>query len=169
MTNQKIISRELIIGAYALALGMLLVFGFPTQSEAYHPTTGTSTATSTHGIGKNKDKNRDIACMQTAVGVRETAVAAAWADFSSSTVSALATRKSALNAAWGLAEMKARTGAIVEAMKAWRTASTNAHRELRSDRKAAWDAFKKTAKDTCKTTTPKEESPGTVAKDTIVL
>jgi hypothetical protein len=165
MTHQKTTSRELIIGTCAIALGIFFVLAFPTQSEAYHPKTATSTATSTHGIGKNKD----IACMQTAVGVRETAITAAWSDFSSSTVIALAERKAALNAAWGLTDMKARTAAIVKAMKAWRTASMKAHKELRSDRKAAWDTFMKTAKNECKMTTPKEDTLEKASSDTITI
>jgi hypothetical protein len=93
----------------------------------------------------------------------------AWEDFSSTTIAALGVRRTALHTAWEMTEIKARTAAVVKAWKAWRTASTNAHKELRGDRKAAWDAFKKTAKDTCKTTLPREESQGAVAKDTIVL
>ena len=161
MINTITISQRTLLITLTFVLGVLFALAVPTPSEAAHG----SSASSTKGIGKKVD----LTCMATAIDTREDAVMDAWEDFSSTTITALGVRRTALHTAWGMTEMKARTAAVVKAWKTWKTSSMNAHKELRSDRKAAWDAFKKTAKDTCRTTLPKEESQGTVAKDTIAL
>ena len=110
----------------------------------------------------------NLTCMQTAVGVREDALATAFKGFSDDVMAALAARKAALNTAWGMSDGMARKAAIKSAWTAWKTAKKAAHTELKTDRKKAWDTFKTTAKNTCKEVTPKEEglekdTAGTVA------
>ncbi|HLC75885.1 MAG TPA: hypothetical protein VJB82_02075 [Candidatus Peribacterales bacterium] len=95
---------------------------------------------SNRGVGKkarmrSKNLNRgvvsgklDLACMQTAVGTRETSL-----------VTALTTRKDELIAAWGNTEAPARNAAI---KVAWKT--------FKDSRKNAWRTFKDTVKNTCK-------------------
>ncbi len=162
MINTITISQRTLLITLTLVFGMLFILGAPTPSEARGDS---ETATSTKGMNKKVD----LTCMATAIDTREDAVMTAWKNFSSTTVAALGVRKAALHTAWGMTEMKARTAAVVKAWKEWRTASMKAHKALRGERKAAWDAFKKTAKDTCKMATPKEESQDVAAKDTIAL
>lgn len=111
----------------------------------------------------------DAACMQTAVENREIAITGAWTTFTSAIVSALESRKTALYSAWGMSDAKARGAAIKTTATTWKSANKKAHEELRKSRGAAWETFKKTAKDSCKMPVPKEESLGTEAKDTIQI
>ncbi len=165
MISTTHISQKTLLVTFALVLGVLFVLAAPTPSEAATGSSESSTATSTKGMNKKVN----LTCMATAIDTREDAVMTAWKNFSSTTIAALGVRKTALHTAWGMTEMKARTAAVVKAWKEWRSASMKAHKALRGERKAAWDAFKKTAKDTCKMPTPKEESQDVAAKDTIAL
>ncbi len=113
--------------------------------------------------GNDDGHDVDASCMQTAVETREGALISAWDEFNTSIKSGLEARKSALKDAWGLTDVKAQKKATATAWKEWKADSKSAHGELRKERKSAWDAFKKTAKSTCKITTPKEES---LEKDT---
>ena len=105
-----------------------------------------------------RTKNVDASCMQTAVDTREASLSTSWSTLSSSMTSALSSRKSALNTAWGLTDVAARNKALATAWKDWKSASKAANTTMRTDRKATWDAFKTTAKDSCKVTTPKDEA-----------
>lgn len=114
----------------------------------------TASSTDTRGAGKNIDAT----CMQGAIDTREASLVSAWGKFSASMTSALSARKAALYTAWGMSDASARNAALREAWKAARGATKSAHMTLKSDRKAAWDTFKTTAKSSCKTSVPKEES-----------
>jgi hypothetical protein len=119
----------------------------------------------------NRAENRanvDRTCMAEAVETREAAIAAAWEDFNESITAALKERKDALIAAWSDGEDGSRN-AIKDAWKAWKADSRAAHTELRADRRAAWDAFNKTAKSSCKMTVPREERLERGQKDSIAL
>jgi hypothetical protein len=131
--------------------------------------TGTSTATSTKPI-KDKTASSTVnrTCMATAVGVREASVKTAWTTFSGSMVTGLDKRATALIAAWN-GSADGSNSAIKTAWSTWRADNKAAHTKLRTDRKAAWETFKKTAKDSCKVTTPKEEGLGKEAKDSVEL
>ncbi len=128
---------------------------------------GTTAATSTRKVKLNR--NVDATCMQTAVDAREDAIKSSWESFNTDIVTALGLRKTALHDAWGLSDVKAQKTAIANAWKTWKTSSKNAHSELKGDRKSTWDAFKKTVKETCKVSTPKEESLGADASGSISL
>jgi hypothetical protein len=110
----------------------------------------------------------DRNCMATAVGVREDALTTAWNDFSASITSAINERKTALVGAWNTSETGSRD-AIKKAWEAWRSDKKDAHTELRNDRRAAWETFKKTAKESCKVTTPKEEGLEKTTSDSIAI
>ena len=113
--------------------------------------TGSSTAKTT--------KTVNLSCMQTAVGVREDAIMAAHDAYTVDHKAGLTARKTALTTAWGLTDMTARKTAIKSAWGAWKSALSAARGDLKTDKKAAWEKFKKTAKDTCKEVVPKEEAP----------
>ncbi len=114
-------------------------------------------------------KKVDASCVADAVEVREDALIGAWGDFSSTMETALEVRKAKLVSAWEMSDPKERVKTLKETWKGWREDRKDAHTELRKDRKAAWDAFKKTVKDSCKVTLPKEESLEKDSKGTITV
>ena len=69
-------------------------------SNAFAATTTPSTTVTTSKV--------DYACVQTAVDVREDAIATAFTTFTSAESAALSARKSALHDAWGMTDAKAR-------------------------------------------------------------
>lgn len=126
-------------------------------------------STSTSTTARNNTKTADIACMSDAIDTREDTLIAAWEEMSSSTVIALHKRHDNLVDAWSLTSIKERTLALVKTWKEWRTEKKTITAEFRKDRKAAWDEFKKTAKDECKTRLPKEESLEKATSDSIAI
>ncbi len=127
-----------------------------------------STSTSTKSRGDKASSTVDRTCMAAAVNTREESIATAWDTFTTSITTGLSERKTALATAWNTSENGSRE-AIKKAWEAWRGDKKDAHTKLRSDRKAAWDAFKKTAKESCKVETPKEEAVDKPASDSIAL
>jgi hypothetical protein len=111
----------------------------------------------------------NLTCMQTAVDVREDAVADAFGDFNDDVETALAARKTALHDAWGLSDKTARNTAVKSAWTTWKAAKKSAHTDLKSARKAAWTTFKTTAKSSCKETLPREEALEKDAAGTVSL
>jgi hypothetical protein len=106
--------------------------------------------------------------MASAVMTRETAIVSAWTTFTASIGEALTDRASALEAAWN-GSKEGNRAATKSAWGDWKEAKKAAHSKLRNDRKTAWDAFKKTAKESCKMTTPKEEGLEKSTSDSIAL
>jgi len=88
----------------------------------------------------------DLACVQTAVGKREGSIIAAFDVFSASGRTALTTRQSSLNAAWGIQVRKDRRAAIKAAWQAFRTAGKDAKKVANDSRKSAWAQFKTDAR-----------------------
>ena len=162
-TQLSLTSKIALIALIGMSAGVLF---FATPQYGMANENGT-TATSTKKI--KLGKNVDATCMQTAVDTREDAIKSGWTSFSNDIATALGARKTALHDAWGLSDVKAQRTATMNAWKAWKTSSKNAHTELKGDRKSAWEAFKKTVKETCKVVTPKEESLGTDASGSISL
>jgi uncharacterized membrane protein len=154
------------VGAIAVCAFAVAVMMFPGVSEAHGGSHASSTASSTKNMG---NKNVDAACMVEAIDNREDALMDAWADMSSSTMAALEDRRDALMDAWGEATVKERSAGVVKAWKEWRAEKKAITAEFRKDRKAAWDAFKKTAKDECKMVTPKDENLEKATSDSIAL
>lgn len=103
----------------------------------------------------------NLTCMQTAVGVREDAIIKAHDDYAVDHKAGLTARKAALGSAWALTDMTARKAAIKSAWGTWKSILGGARSDLKTDKKAAWTKFKKTAKDTCREALPKEEAPKT--------
>jgi hypothetical protein len=159
------ITTKIAIGIIIGACASLVFLAVPNYSNAHgadHATTATSTK-------KMKGKNVDATCMQTAVDTREAALGTAWVTLHDEIEDALTARKTALHDAWGLTDVQARNTAIGKAWKTWKTDSKNIQKEFRTDRKASWETFRKTTKDSCKVTAPKDEALGTEAKGEITL
>ena len=110
---------------------------------AFAQTTNTQSATSTP-----VPPVTDIACIQNAIGTRDTAIIKAADAYHTALVAALNTRKDALKAAWQQTDKKMRKDALRDAWKAFRDASKSARKDLRNARKTAWDMFAKDRK-TC--------------------
>jgi hypothetical protein len=128
--------------------------------------------TSAHGgthASSTGRHNLDATCMSAAVDDREDALIDAWVDMSSSTVVALKDRRDGLMTAWGLTSLRDRTIALVRVWRTWRADKKEIVAGFRDDRKVAWDAFKTTAKDECKVTTPKDESLEKTTSDSIAI
>ena len=87
-----------------------------------------------------------LACMQTAVDARETAIDTAVSAYTTAINAALAARKTALHNAWGLSDTAARREAIKAAWKAYREARKTAGKALNMARNDAWKKFKTDAK-----------------------
>ncbi len=113
--------------------------------------------------------NVNLTCMQTAVDVREDAIIDAFTTFNDDVSEALTARKTALHTAWGLTERTARNTAIKSAWATWKTMHKSALKDLKEDRKAAWDTFKTTAKTTCRETLPADEALSKDASGSISL
>ncbi len=127
-----------------------------------------STSTSTKPKHDKASTTVDRTCMAAAVNTREESLASAWSDFADSITTSLTERKDTLAAAWNASESGSRD-AIKKAWENWRSDKKAAHTELRNDRKSAWDTFKKTAKESCKITTPKDEGLEKSSSDSIAL
>ncbi len=105
-----------------------------------------------HGMGQRngemqKDssvaaKPVDLACVQTAVAKRETALSAGLDAYYTAVKAALDARKTALNAAWGTADATARKTAVQAAWTTFKAASTTQRRTIATTRKNAWTLFK---------------------------
>ncbi|MFN3692627.1 MAG: hypothetical protein ACK4SL_00835 [Candidatus Paceibacteria bacterium] len=134
---------------------------------------GSNASSTTSKTSPRRDDRRasttiDRTCMAAAVATRESAIKTAWTTFTSSITTALDKRAAALASAWG-ASADGNREAVKKAWTDWKKDKQAAHTKLRTDRKGAWDAFKKTAKDSCKMTTPKEEGLEKSGSDSINL
>jgi hypothetical protein len=147
----------------ALIVAACLVFAFPGTGSA-HTSSGTGSSTA-NGIRKNVDAT----CMAAAVDVREEALMDAWETMSTDIVTALTARKTALHSAWELTDVAARNTAVKNAWKEWKADKKEIHADFRNERKAAWAAFKQTAKTSCKVTVPKDEGLEKAASDSIAI
>ena len=151
------ISQKFVISAVIASLSAVYVAIVPFSAEAAVSTT-------------TKDKKvASLTCMQTAIDTRETAIIDAFKAYRNSMDEALSDRKTALHDAWGISNHVDRNKAIKTAWSDWRKAKKEAYAELKSDRKSAWDAFTKTAKNTCKETLPKDEALEKDATGTVSL
>lgn len=129
---------------------------------------GDDKASSTPRI-KNASSTVDRTCMATAIVARENSINTAWTSFNTIIISALTSRKNGLVAAWNITDTKERNQALTTAWKTWKTEKMLAHGKLKSERKAAWETFKTTAKSSCKVEVPKQEGLEKSAADSISL
>jgi gas vesicle protein len=120
-------------------------------------------------LGTRASSTVDISCMAEAIETREDALMTAWDDLGEAISDALADRKEGLMDAWDISNQSDRTKAVREVWKEWKNDKKAAHAEFRSDRKAIWQAFNKTAKTTCKESLPKDESLEKTGSDTVAI
>lgn len=130
-------------------------------------------ASSTEPVMKPEKEKRasttvNRTCMAEAVSVRETSIKTAWTTYTGSMTSGLDKRSTALIAAWNDTTASSKAANKL-AWSNWKSDSKAAHSKLRTDRKSAWETFKKTAKDSCKVSVPKEEGQDKESKDSIAL
>lgn len=140
-----------LVGGFVFTLLGIALFAVPSPASAHNGLNGPY-----HHASSTKTVN--LTCMQTAVDTREAAIGTAFDTMHTSVKAALSARKTALHDAWGLTDKSARQSAIKTAWKKWKTDNKGAHIKLRTERKMAWETFKKTVKNTCKETLPKEEA-----------
>ncbi|GEM_PF-5047162 len=132
----KLLKVTIASSILSVAIATSVVF-----AEAERPN-ATSTQPTTHSI--------NLACVQSAVQTRESALQSAWQTFSSAGSSALTARASALQAAWGNAEKQARQTAVKKAWRDFNTAIRAAKKVHKTANREAWAAFR-TARKTCGT------------------
>ncbi len=111
----------------------------------------------------------DMSCMATAVSKREADLLSAWTKLTDGIAEALTERSDALVAAWNSTNTKDAATASKTAWSTWKTEKAALHKTFKSDRKAAWDSFKTTAKSECKVTLPKEENLEKTASDSVAI
>ena len=107
--------------------------------------------------------------MATAVSERETDLLSAWTKLTSGISEALTERSTALAAAWNNTSAKDAATASKAAWSTWKKEKVDLHKTFKSERKAAWDSFKTTAKNECKVTVPKEENLEKTASDSVAI
>ncbi len=135
-----------ILPLLAIALLFSSSFAFAQDGTTNTGTTPVTTTTNTN----------NTECIQTAVATREAAIVAAWSKFSSATTTALTNRAAALNIAWGMTDAKARRAARNTSWNTYKTDAKKAGYDLKTAKKAAWEAFKAASKG-CKTTVVESE------------
>ncbi len=152
---------------YTALMVALIAFAYAITMPTFAHAEST-TATSTSGT-KVKKSNVNLSCMQTAVETRETALLDGFGEFHDAVEESLTKRKAALKTAWGINKVSDRAKAIKTAWIAWKKDHKSALSELRADRKAAWETFKSTAKNSCKETVPADEVLSTDTAGSISL
>lgn len=152
MTSTKQFS--LTVGTATL---VALVATFFFVSAAFAETNGAAMNGTMQTMKHASSTPINMACIQTAVDVRETAIGTAFDTMQSAIKSGLATRKSSLHDAWGMTDRTARRTAIKTAWAKWTSDQKAAQLALKTGRKAAWTTFQTAAK-ACKVTLPPEEA-----------
>ena len=102
----------------------------------------------------------DLACMASAVDVREGAVLTARTGFDAKIVAAMTVRRASLKTAYAIANNADRKVAVKAALTVFAKANVDAHAQYKTDVKAAWKTFATSTK-TCNvdaTTRVKDES-----------
>lgn len=135
----------------ALVLSLIMMFGLASVS-VYAEDTVITTGNTEQTTGSNlsgAEVSAVVACMQTAVETRDTAIVAAFDTYATAVKSALNTRKDALKIAWAITDRKERRTAIMTAWKNYKIAIKDAKSALKTSKKTAWDTFK-TASKACK-------------------
>lgn len=102
----------------------------------------------------------NVACIQNATDLRESAIIAAFEKKSGAIKTALNDRKTALKDAWGKATARERWSARASAWKKFRAASEAARKTYRDEIKADWKEYYK-ARIRCNAKNENEEAHGT--------
>ncbi len=130
-----------------LAMPLFAALALPGLAEEITPTpTPTPTSAPTISPTPSPALGAGLVCVQTAVEKRENAIIAAFDVFSTSSKTALQTRRDALKAAWALTEKKARKAAIKKVWNDFTVTTRNSRRALNKTRAAVWKQYKKELK-----------------------
>lgn len=139
---KKIMTRVCIVAS--LFITALPVFAQMTSST---PIPSSAFAPSHSPIPK-----LNTACMQTAVGKRDGAIISSLDVYYNAAKSALISRQTALQGAWGISDKKARTEAQRKAWSDYRASIKTARKTFQTARGSAWKTFGTDAK-ACRGTT----------------
>lgn len=90
-----------------------------------------------------------VACVASAVSVRESAMQSAFTSFSGSMTAAFSKRAADLSSAWALTDKTARTNAIKAVGSAFKESSAASKKTYNAARVAAWNQFS-TSRKACK-------------------
>jgi hypothetical protein len=125
-------------------------------------TAAPSTTANNHLVARTKQavSQVDLACMQKAVNVRDSAILVAFDKKYQAVRNALETRKSTLIADWHISVLKDRLTAITAVHKNFRASRVAANKAYTQEVKSAWEAFKVDSK-TCHNANTVVESIGT--------
>lgn len=135
--NKKITYAFVAASLFAAALPVLAQI--PTRSPTPSPT-----PTPRHSPATTATV--DLACMQSAIGKRDGAIASAFDTYYNAAKGALTARMSALKAAWGMSDKKARNEAQKKAWSDYRTTVKAARKVFHSAQISAWQQFRTDAK-----------------------
>lgn len=122
--------------AVAISGALLAGAGMVSPAFAEENSGAVATVTSVQTSGPN------VACVQSALDKRESALISAIDPFATTIKSALQTRATALKDAWAKPTVKERREARLVAWKNYKTSAKSAHDTLRSAKKSAWATFK---------------------------
>ena len=131
----KLIHTLVAISLFATALPIFAQTATPTPSQTPGPSRTPAPT------------NVNLVCMQSAVGKRDGAIVSAFDTFYNAAKSALTARMSALKAAWGMTDKKARQDAQRKAWSDYRSAVKDARKTFRNAQKTAWKQFDTDAKE----------------------
>ena len=123
-------------------------------------TTPTPVPTSTPAPSHSPMPKVNTACMQTAVGKRDGAIISGLDAYYNAAKSALTSRQTALQGAWGITDKKAHTEAQRKAWSDYRASIKAARKTFQSARTSAWKQFSTDAK-ACHGATEEFGSQGT--------
>ena len=130
--------KKLFISS-CLAAFLVATLGLPVLAQ--NTTASATPAKNIMNILKKTTATVNLACMQTAVGKRDTAIISAFDVFYAATKQALETRKTALTSAWGITDKTQRKTALTAAWKVYKDTQKTARQTLNKARKDAWQNF----------------------------
>jgi hypothetical protein len=140
-------------------LGAILALAFFLGSASVQASTGETAAASSTGttavssstVTTATSKTVDVACIQSGIDVRDSALVTGVDTYASAVKSALEARKTALKEAWSKTIGKERLTAIWDAWKIYKNSLSEAKKALKKARADAWKTFSASRK-TCKAT-----------------
>ncbi|MBI2592929.1 MAG: hypothetical protein HYW37_02105 [Candidatus Colwellbacteria bacterium] len=149
----KFLGTSLVASFLTVALAIPVVA--QTQTTPTTPTTQPTTVpTAPTKEKRGKDERKidreerkvDVACIQTAVSKRESALTSGLDIYTGALKTAFSARQSALNAAWALTDRKQRKETLRTAWSTFRDASKKAQKDWKTAKRAAWDTYTKDRK-----------------------
>ena len=123
-------------------IAILLAGALPVLAQTpSSPTSATAPTATAAPASASASAKLDTACMQSAVGKRDTALISVVDTYATAVKNALQTRSDALKTAWGNTDAKTRRAAIKAAWKTYQTTQQTSRRALVAGRKGVWNQF----------------------------